>query len=85
MNKVELENLIAEIKNGSLDKFEIIIDHFQQPIFTYCYHMLGHKQEAEDAVQDVLFRHIRIWIGIRIRFHFLHGCTKSPITIVRNN
>ncbi|ERM19955.1 RNA polymerase sigma factor [Brevibacillus laterosporus] len=56
MDKVELENLIVEIKNGSLDKFEIIIDHFQQPIFTYCYHMLGHKQEAEDAVQDVLFR-----------------------------
>lgn len=56
MEKEEIERLIAEIKSGSLDKFEIIIDQFQQPLFRYCYHMLGHPQEAEDAVQEVLFK-----------------------------
>ncbi|MGK5508390.1 RNA polymerase sigma factor [Brevibacillus formosus] len=56
MEKEEIEHLIAEIKSGSLEQFEIIIDQFQQPLFRYCYHMLGHPQEAEDAVQEVLFK-----------------------------
>ncbi|QDS36623.1 RNA polymerase sigma factor [Brevibacillus brevis] len=56
MEKRDIERLLKEIKSGSLDQYEIIIDHYQQPIFTYCYHMLGHRQDAEDAVQEVLFR-----------------------------
>ncbi|EJL27700.1 sigma-70 family RNA polymerase sigma factor [Brevibacillus sp. BC25] len=56
MEKTELERLLSEIKAGSLEQYEIIIDHYQQPIFTYCYHMLGHRQDTEDAVQEVLFR-----------------------------
>ncbi|MGG4452763.1 RNA polymerase sigma factor [Brevibacillus porteri] len=56
MEKTEIERLLIEIKAGSLEQYEIIIDHYQQPIFTYCYHMLGHRQDAEDAVQEVLFR-----------------------------
>ena len=56
MEKTEIERLLKEIKAGSLGQYEIIIDHYQQPIFTYCYHMLGQRQDAEDAVQEVLFR-----------------------------
>lgn len=56
MNKIEIEQLLGEIKAGALEQYEVIIDHYQQPIFTYCYHMLGHRQDAEDAVQEVLFR-----------------------------
>ncbi|MGG4443940.1 RNA polymerase sigma factor [Brevibacillus fortis] len=54
MEKKEIELLLQAIKNGSLEQFEIIIDYYQQPIFTYCYHMLSHHHEAEMAVQEVL-------------------------------
>lgn len=56
MEKAEIEQLLEEIKRGSIERYEQIIDHFQQPIFTYCYHMLDHRQEAEDAVQEVLLK-----------------------------
>lgn len=50
------KDLIAEIRKGDLNGFEIVIETFQQPIFTYCYRMLGNKQEAEDAVQEVFLK-----------------------------
>ncbi|MGE5704879.1 MAG: RNA polymerase sigma factor [Clostridia bacterium] len=56
MDKEQLERIVEEVKNGSLDQFELIIEALQQPIFTYCYHMLGQWQEAEDAVQEVLIK-----------------------------
>ena len=36
-----------------------LIDQFHQPIYKYCYHMLRHRQEAEDAVQDVFLKAIK--------------------------
>lgn len=48
MEKEEVERLLEEVKSGLVDKYGIIINHFQQQIFRYCYHMLDHKQEAED-------------------------------------
>ncbi|MEK3741910.1 sigma-70 family RNA polymerase sigma factor [Brevibacillus sp. FSL K6-0770] len=56
MEKAQIEYLLQEIKTGAMEQFEVIIDHYQQPIFAYCYHMLGHRQDAEDAVQEILFR-----------------------------
>ncbi|MGC5327566.1 RNA polymerase sigma factor [Brevibacillus sp. SYSU BS000544] len=56
MDNDTMEHLIEAVKSGDLEKFGVVIEALQQPIFTYCYHMLGHKQEAEDAVQEVLLK-----------------------------
>lgn len=57
MDKEQIERLVEEIKtSGSLEGFGMVIEQLQQPIFTYCYHMLGHRQEAEDAVQEVFIK-----------------------------
>ncbi|MGO0058455.1 RNA polymerase sigma factor [Brevibacillus fluminis] len=56
MDKEQIEKLVAEIKTGDLERFGEVIEALQQPIFTYCYHMLGHRQEAEDAVQEVFIK-----------------------------
>jgi RNA polymerase sigma-70 factor, ECF subfamily len=57
LDKDQIERVIEEIKSsGSLEMFGDIIEALQQPIFTYCYHMLGHRQEAEDAVQEVFIK-----------------------------
>ncbi|MED1875141.1 RNA polymerase sigma factor [Brevibacillus borstelensis] len=57
MDKEQIERLVVEIKaSGSLEGFGMVIEQLQQPIFTYCYHMLGHRQEAEDAVQEVFIK-----------------------------
>lgn len=56
MEMNELEQAIKEVKAGDIDQFGIIIDTMQKPLFVYCYHMLGHRQEAEDAVQEVFLK-----------------------------
>ncbi|MEJ8544350.1 RNA polymerase sigma factor [Brevibacillus borstelensis] len=56
MDKSEIEQIIQEIQQGNWERFELVIDHFGRPMYTYCYHMLGHRQEAEDAVQEILFK-----------------------------
>lgn len=52
----KIEQLLVAIKSGELEKFSFIIEEFQQQIFTYCYYMLGHYQEAEDAAQNVFLK-----------------------------
>lgn len=50
------KDLIASVKDGDMNGFELIIKACQQPIFVYCYRMLGNMQEAEDAVQEVFLK-----------------------------
>jgi RNA polymerase sigma-70 factor (ECF subfamily) len=41
---------------GSEETLRDLIVRFHTPVFRYCYHMLRHKQEAEDAVQDIFLK-----------------------------
>jgi RNA polymerase sigma-70 factor (ECF subfamily) len=53
--EITLEDIlctIQKIRAGDVQLFEQIIESYQQPLFKYCFHMLGDFQEAEDAVQD---------------------------------
>ncbi|WP_432774953.1 sigma factor [Brevibacillus gelatini] len=56
MERNEIEQVVKEVRAGDIDQFGIIIDAMQRKLFVYCYHMLGHRQEAEDAVQEVFLR-----------------------------
>lgn len=38
---------------------EELIHQYHHPIFKYCYHMLRHKQDAEDAAQEVFVKAMR--------------------------
>lgn len=51
-----LEDIIQELKRGKHDRFETIINQYQQQIFKYIFHMLKDTHEAEDVVQEVFFK-----------------------------
>lgn len=51
-----VEDAVRRVLNGDRQAFIIIVEAFQQPIFTYCWRMLNNRQEAEDAVQEVLVK-----------------------------
>lgn len=53
------EHIVKTIVEERVDEFELLVQRFQTPIFRYCYHMLGHRQEAEDASQDVFWKAYR--------------------------
>ncbi|PYY27916.1 RNA polymerase sigma factor [Paenibacillus illinoisensis] len=81
MNSEELEMLVARIQQGKTNEYEVIISIFQQPIFRYCYRLLENRQDAEDAVQDILVKayqslhqykradHFSAWL-YRIAYHY---------------
>lgn len=51
-----LDRAVQSIKQGDTSSYTILIDHYQQRIYKYCFHMLGHLQEAEDATQEVFIK-----------------------------
>src|SRR4051812_46959804 len=45
------ESLVARVRGGEQHAFEAIYDRYSRPLLSFCRHMLGDLQEAEDAVQ----------------------------------
>jgi RNA polymerase sigma factor (sigma-70 family) len=47
------ERLVEQLRRGSDMAFEVIYDRHSRAILSFCRHMLGTREEAEDAVQQV--------------------------------
>jgi len=45
------ERLVKEAQRGSEAAFEVIYDRYHRQLLTFCRHMLGSREDAEDAVQ----------------------------------
>lgn len=52
----ELASLVELVQQGDVQAFTGIIEHFQRPIYLYCYYLLGGREEAEDAAQDIFLK-----------------------------
>ncbi|AZN39063.1 RNA polymerase sigma factor [Paenibacillus albus] len=52
----QIERLVASVQQGHTGQYADLVRIFQQPIFRYCYRLLTDKQDAEDAVQDILVK-----------------------------
>ena len=45
------EKLVAAVRQGSQPAFEVVYDRHHRGILSFCRHMVGSREEAEDAVQ----------------------------------
>jgi RNA polymerase sigma factor (sigma-70 family) len=45
------ERLVARVRAGDIGAFEQIYDRYERPIRSYCRHLLGQPDDADDAVQ----------------------------------
>lgn len=59
LENADLQERIAAVLAGDIQKFEAIMQAYQRPIFFYCYHMLGQYNEAEDCGQEVFLKAYR--------------------------
>ncbi len=48
--------LVAQAQAGDAAAYEAIFRRYQQPLLSYCRHMLGGRDEAEDALQQAFIR-----------------------------
>lgn len=53
---LDLKAIVEHVQNGDIHAYTEIIRSFQKPIYTYCYYLLGSKEEAEDASQDIFIK-----------------------------
>ncbi len=56
------EQLVALFRAGHDDAFRVIHDRYRQRLFAYTRQMLPHRQDAEDALQDIF---VRAYSGLR--------------------
>jgi RNA polymerase sigma-70 factor (ECF subfamily) len=55
-SQVDETKLVLRCLQGDKVAVREFISHFQQMIFTICYRMTNHRQDAEDITQDTLIR-----------------------------
>lgn len=46
------ETLVAAVRAGDARAFETVFDRFNRPLLSFCRHMLGNREEGEDALQQ---------------------------------
>ena len=47
---------IRQAIQGDDDAFGFLVDHYQRPVYSLCYRMLGNSKDAEDAAQESFIR-----------------------------
>jgi len=47
------ERLVARVRLGDQAAFEVVYDRYHRSLLSFCRHMLGNAEEAEDALQQV--------------------------------
>ncbi|WP_315373408.1 sigma factor, partial [Paenibacillus xylanexedens] len=52
----ETEYRIKRVQAGETQEYVYIVQKYQKQIFMYCWRLISNKQEAEDAVQDILVK-----------------------------
>ena len=58
MNVSDAE-LVARAQGGDLEAYAALVDRHRAGLERYAYHLLGNRQEAEEALQDALLRAYR--------------------------
>ena len=58
-------SLIARLRTGDLTAFEELVAHFERPVYSLCFRLLGDAEEARDAAQETFLKVYRGLGGFR--------------------
>jgi RNA polymerase sigma-70 factor (ECF subfamily) len=57
--------LISRLRSGDLTAFEELVAHFERPVYSLCFRLLGDAEEARDAAQETFLKVYRGLGGFR--------------------
>jgi DNA-directed RNA polymerase specialized sigma24 family protein len=82
------ERLVARVRAGSEAAFATLFERYRGPLLSFCRHMLGSQEDAEDAVQLAFanaYRHmLRTDRELRVRPWLYRIARNQCITTLRN-
>jgi RNA polymerase sigma-70 factor (ECF subfamily) len=55
MHSVEAD-LIARCQRGDLDAFGVVYSRYERQVFRYAFHLLGHREDADDVKQETFLK-----------------------------
>ncbi|MEI7560768.1 MAG: sigma factor, partial [Actinomycetes bacterium] len=47
------DRLVAMTRRGNQGAFELLVSRYQSKLLSFCRHMLGNREDAEDVLQEV--------------------------------
>jgi RNA polymerase sigma-70 factor, ECF subfamily len=50
------ERLIARLRSGDMEAFEDMVSHFERPVYSLCFRLLGNSEDARDAAQETFLK-----------------------------
>lgn len=53
------EELMSQIKTGNVEAFEVLLDRYRKPLFSFIFRMLGDFHRSQDIFQETFFRVFR--------------------------
>lgn len=62
--------VINRVREGDSGAYLSIVEIYQQKIFMYCWRLLGNREDAEDAVQEILLKAYQNLKDYRDEAHF---------------
>lgn len=77
-----MEQYIADLKAGDIEKFSYIVHQYERQIFIYCSRILNSEQDAEDAIQEIFFKAYKSIDSYKPNIVLTPGCTRLLITTV---
>src|ERR687888_237366 len=60
--KLDDPGLVSAIHDGHDEAFEVFYERYHADVLSFCRHMLGNREDAEDAMQQTFlatYRHVR--------------------------
>lgn len=59
------DQLVARCRAGDLDAFGLVYVRYERQVFRYAYHLLGHREDADDVKQETFLKAHRAIGGFR--------------------
>ena len=56
MQEATEQQLTARFRDGDLAAFSAVYAQYEPQVFRYAYHLLGHREDADDATQETFLR-----------------------------
>lgn len=84
VNQISDEDLVLRARGGDELACEELVRRYQGRVYSLVYHMVGHREDAEDLVQDIFVRALRSLSGFRGQSKFYTWLYRIAVNLTIN-